>query len=306
MGELEGKVAIVTGAARGLGRCEALALAEQGARVVVNELGVAADGSGRDEGPAREVCDEIKSRGGEAVPHFGDVADWDDARGMIETAVDAFGELNILVNNAGFCRDVILHKMSEQDFDSVVRVHLKGHFCTIRHAVAYWRDRAKSEGKAPYGRMVSTASESYLFSQPGQPNYAPAKAGVVSLTMGAAQLMEKYGITANVFIPRARTRMNADGVFAAMFAKPEEGFDNFAPENATPLVSYLASPRAANISGYVFVIWGRSMRVIHGPQLGEEWTSDERWNLDSIDSVLQPFMEGRGGVVEGGYALPPM
>ena len=306
MGELEGKVAVVTGAARGLGRCEALALAREGARVVVNDLGVASDGSGRDEGPANAVCDEIKAMGGEAVPHFGDCADWNDAKGMITKAVETFGEMNILVNNAGFCRDVILHKMTEHDFDSVVRVHLKGHFCTIRHAVEYWRDKAKSDGTAPYGRMVSTASESYLFSQPGQPNYAPAKAGVISLTMGAAQLMEKYGITANVFIPRARTRMNEDGVFAAMFAKPEEGFDNFAPENTAPLVSYLASPRAGNISGYVFIVWGKSLRVIHSPQLGEEWTTDAQWNHDSIDAALQPFMKDRGGVVEGGYSVPPM
>jgi 3-oxoacyl-[acyl-carrier protein] reductase len=306
MGELDGKVAIVTGAARGLGRAEALALAREGARVVVNDLGVGSDGSGRDEGPAREVCDEIKSLGGEAVPHFGDCADWNDAKAMITTAVESFGELNILVNNAGFCRDVILHKMTEQDFDSVVRVHLKGHFCTIRHAVEYWRGKAKSEGKSPYGRMVSTASESYLFSQPGQPNYASAKAGIISLTLGAAQLMEKYGVTANVFIPRARTRMNEAGVFGAMFAKPEEGFDNFAPENAVPLVGYLASPRAAQISGYVFIIWGRSLRVVHGPELGQEWTGEEQWNSDSIHAVLDPFMKDRGGVVDGGYALPPM
>ena len=154
--------------------------------------------------------------------------------------------------------------------------------------------------------MISTASESYLFSQPGQPNYAPAKAGIVSLTMGAAQLMEKYGVTANVFIPRARTRINEDGIFAAMFAKPEEGFDNFDPNNAVPLVSYLSSPRAAKLSGYVFIIWGRSLRVVHGPQLGEEWTTDARWSPDSIHGVLEPFVKDRGGVVEGGYALPPM
>ncbi|MEZ4216622.1 MAG: SDR family NAD(P)-dependent oxidoreductase [Myxococcota bacterium] len=306
MGEMEGKVAVVTGAARGLGRVEALALAAQGCRVVVNDLGVASDGTGRDEGPARAVCDEIEAMGGEAVPHFGDVADWNDSKSMIRTAVEAFGEMNILVNNAGFCRDVILHKMTEQDFDSVVRVHLKGHFCGIRHAVEYWRNKAQTDGKPPYGRIISTASESFLFCQPGQPNYGPAKAGIVPLTIGAAQLMDKYGITANVFIPRARTRMNEDGVFAAMFAKPEEGFDNFAPENTAPLVAYLASPRAANVNGYVFIVWGRSLRVLHPPTPGEEWTSDARWTLDSIDAVVQPFMKGRPGVIGGGYALPPV
>jgi 3-oxoacyl-[acyl-carrier protein] reductase len=304
MGELEGKVAVVTGAARGLGRCEAIALAREGARVVVNDLGAASDGTGKDESPAREVCEEIESFGGEAVPHFGDVADWNDSKAMLQTAIDTFGEMNILVNNAGFCRDVILHKMTEEDFDAVIRVHLKGHFCGIRHAAEYFRDRAKSEGAAPYGRIISTASESYLFGQPGQPNYGAAKAGIVPLTMGVAQLLEKYGVTANVFIPRARTRMNEDGVFSAMFAKPEEGFDTFSPENVVPLVSYLSTPRAANISGYAFIIWGRSLRVLHGPELGEEWTQDARWDHDSIDGVLQPFMDGRGGVVEGGYAVP--
>jgi len=304
MGELEGKVAVVTGAARGLGRSEALALAREGARLVINDLGVASDGTGRDEGPAREVCEEIVAMGGEAVPHFGDVADWNDSKAMLQTAIDEFGELNILVNNAGFCRDVILHKMTEQDFDDVVRVHLKGHFCGIRHAVEYFRDKAKSDGQSPYGRIISTASESFLFGQPGQPNYAAAKAGIVPLTMGAAQLMEKYGVTANVFIPRARTRMNEEGLFGAMFARPEEGFDTFSPENTSPLVSYLASPRAANVSGYVFIVWGRSLRVLHTPMLGEEWTSEEQWSHDSIDAVLQPFMAGRGGVVEGGYSMP--
>lgn len=306
MGDMEGKVAVVTGAARGLGRVEALALAKEGCRLVINDLGVANDGSGSDEGPAREVCEEIKAMGGEAVPHFGDVADWDSSKGMIQTAIDNFGEMNILVNNAGFCRDVILHKMTEADFDSVVRVHLKGHFCGIRHAVEYWRDQAKTEGKNPYGRIISTASESFLFCQPGQPNYGAAKAGIIPLTVGAATLMEKYGITANVFIPRARTRMNEDGIFGAMFAKPEEGFDNFAPENTAPLVSYLASPRAANISGYVFIVWGRSLRVLNPPSPGDEWTSDMQWNHDSIDGVMQPYMEGRPGVIGGGYALPPV
>jgi 3-oxoacyl-[acyl-carrier protein] reductase len=304
MGDLDGRVAVITGAARGLGRCHALELAKQGARIVVNDLGVSGDGKGRDEDPARSVCEEIKAMGGEAVPHFGDVANWDDAKAMIQTAIDEFGELNILVNNAGFLRDAILFNMSEDDFDSVVRVHLKGHFCPIRHAAQYWREQGKAKGRI-YGRLISTASESYLFCPPGQPNYSAAKAGIVSLTMGAAQLLLKYGVTANVFVPRARTRMTDTGALAAMFAKPEEGFDAFAPENTSPLVGYLASPRAERISGHVFIIWNREVKVVSRPGIDEVFESEEQWNTDSLHDALGPFFEKREPVTDG-YIVPAM
>ena len=304
MGDLDGRVAIITGAARGLGRCHALELAKQGARIVVNDLGVAADGSGRDEDPARAVCEEIKAMGGEAVPHFGDVANWDDAKAMVQTAIDEFGELNILVNNAGFLRDSTLFNMSEEDFDSVVRVHLKGHFCPMRHAAQYWREQAKAKGQI-YGRLISTASESFLFCPPGQPNYSAAKAGIVSLTMGAAQLLLKYGVTANVFVPRARTRMTDTGPVAAMFAKPEAGFDAFAPENTSPLIGYLASPRAERVSGHVFVVWNREVKVVSRPGYEEIFESDAQWNTDSLHDALGPFFEKREPVTDG-YTVPAM
>jgi 3-oxoacyl-[acyl-carrier protein] reductase len=304
MGDLDGRVAIITGAARGLGRCHALQLAEQGARIVVNDLGGAADGKGRDEDPARSVCEEIKAMGGEAVPHFGDVADWNDAKSMIQTALDEFGELNILVNNAGFLRDSTLFNMSEEDFDSVVRVHLKGHFCPMRHAAQYWREQAKAKGQI-YGRLISTASESFLFCPPGQPNYSAAKAGIVSLTMGAAQLLLKYGVTANVFVPRARTRMTDTGPVAAMFAKPEAGFDAFAPENTSPLIGYLASPRAERVSGHVFVVWNREVKVVSRPGYEEIFESDAQWNTDSLHAALGPFFEKREPVTDG-YTVPAM
>jgi len=304
MGDLDGRVAIITGAARGLGRCHALQLAEQGARIVVNDLGGAADGKGRDEDPARSVCEEIKAMGGEAVPHFGDVADWNDAKSMIQTAIDEFGELNILVNNAGFLRDSTLFNMSEEDFDSVVRVHLKGHFCPMRHAAQYWREQAKAKGQI-YGRLISTASESFLFCPPGQPNYSAAKAGIVSLTMGAAQLLLKYGVTANVFVPRARTRMTDTGPVAAMFAKPEAGFDAFAPENTSPLIGYLASPRAERVSGHVFVVWNREVKVVSRPGYEEIFESDAQWNTDSLHDALGPFFEKREPVTDG-YTVPAM
>jgi 3-oxoacyl-[acyl-carrier protein] reductase len=304
MGDLDGKVAIITGAARGLGRSHALELARQGARIVVNDLGGAADGQGRDEDPARAVCEEIKAMGGEAVPHFGDVANWDHAKAMIQTAIDEFGELNILVNNAGFLRDAVLFNMSEDDFDSVIRVHLKGHFCPIRHAAQYWREQGKAKGQV-YGRLISTASESYLFCPPGQPNYSAAKAGIVTLTMGAAQLLQKYGVTANVFVPRARTRMTNTGALAAMFAKPEEGFDAFAPENTSPLIGYLASPRAERISGHVFIIWNREVKIVSRPGIDEVFESDAQWNTNSLHDALGPYFEKREPVTDG-YIVPAM
>jgi 3-oxoacyl-[acyl-carrier protein] reductase len=302
---LEGKVALVTGGATGLGRCHALELARLGARVVVNDLGAAADGSGRDESAARAVCDEIKSLGGEAVPHFGDVADWDASKGSVETAVRAFGDLNVVVCNAGFIRDAILFNMSEQDFDAVVRVHLKGHFCVMRHVTAYWRERAKAGGGTVYGRLISTSSESAFFAPPGQPNYSAAKAGIVAMTMGAAQLMQKYGVTANVIMPRARTRMNEAGPLAAIFKKPEQGFDSFAPENVSPLVGWLASPLAQRVSGHVFVIWARDVTVVSRPRLDVKFQADARWTVESLQARLGPHFEALEPVKDG-YTVPAM
>jgi 3-oxoacyl-[acyl-carrier protein] reductase len=299
---LKDKVAIVTGAARGLGRVEALELARQGAAVVVNDLGTASDGSGHDPEPAQAVVKEIEALGGRAVPHFGDVAVWDSADELIQTAVREFGQLDILVNNAGFCRDRMIFNMSEDEFDSVIRVHVKGHFATMRHAAVYWRERAKAEGGQTYGRMISTASEAFLFGSVGQPNYAAAKAGIVALTMSTAHAMLKYGVTANVICPRARTRMTSTGPVAAMFVKPEEGFDVFAPENVAPIVAYLASPEAANISGQVFVPWGKQVQVVGRPDAtnpDQLFMSDERWTPDSLHDALGPFFEKREPVRDG-------
>ena len=232
MGALDGKVAIITGAANGLGKSHALELAKQGARIVVNDLGTTADGKGRDETAARAVVDEIEKIGGEAVAHFGDVASFGDAQALIKTAVDAFGDLHILICNAGFTRDSVIFNMSEEDFDNVVRVHLKGHFAPQKFAAIYWRERSKAAGGQVYARVISTASESFLFGTPGQPNYAAAKAGIVSFTMGTAKVLLKYGGTANVVMPRARTRMTLQGPFGKMFEAPPEGFDNMNPANS--------------------------------------------------------------------------
>ncbi|MFP6661835.1 MAG: SDR family NAD(P)-dependent oxidoreductase [Myxococcota bacterium] len=303
---LDGKVAVVTGAAHGLGRIHALGLAAQGAKVVVNDLGVAVDGSGRDEAPAQNVVDEIKAAGGEAVAHFGDVADWESARGMIGAAVETFGDFHILVNNAGFTRDATLFNMTEEQFDSVVRVHLKGHFCPTKFAANYWRQKSKSEGGEIYGRLLATASESYFFTPPGQPNYSAAKAGIVSMTIGASQLLAKYGVTANIVLPRARTRMTLSGATAAMFEKPDDGFDHFAPENASPLFVYLASPEAKGISGHVFVVWGREVCVVGRPDPKKKvFQSDEAWTLGSLHDALGPFFAGLDPVSDT-YSVPPM
>ncbi len=292
MNELDGKVAVVTGAGRGLGRAHALELARLGARVVVNDLGVASDGSGRDESAGQAVVEEIKSSGGEAIAHFGDVADWEDSKSMIAAAVESFGDFNILVSNAGYCRDKMIFSMDEADFDSVIRVHLKGHFCGIRHASEYLRNKGKAEGEV-YGRILSTASEAAFFADPGQPNYSAAKAGIIAITNGAAQALAKYGVTANTFMPRARTAMTLVGQTAQFFEKPEEGFDTFDPDNVSPLVGWLASPSAANVSGNVFIVWGKQISVMDYPKRASEFDSPDAWNHESVGAALGGFFEDR-------------
>ena len=305
MSVLDGKVAVVTGAARGLGRVEALELARLGARVVVSDLGTQGDGSGSDSDAAHAVVEEIAKAGGEAVAHFGDVADWNDSKAMIQTAIDHFGGLDILVNNAGFCRDKMIFSMSEEDFDAVIRVHVKGHFCGIRHATEYWRNKGKAEGGSVYGRIVSTASEAFIFASVGQPNYAAAKAGIVAMTGSAAQAMAKYGVTANTIMPRARTRMTDTGMTAVIFAKPEEGFDTFAPEHVAPLVGYLASPASANSSGNVFLVWGKAISVLSHPGHAADFSSEEPWDYKGVEGVLTPYLKDKRPIADS-FIVPPM
>jgi 3-oxoacyl-[acyl-carrier protein] reductase len=304
MGLLDGRVAIVTGAGQGLGRVEALELARNGASVVVNDLGTAADGSGSSEEPARAVVAEIEAAGGKAVTAFGDVANWDDAARIVQTAVDAFGDLDILVNNAGFSRDGMIVKMTEDQFDSVIRVHLKGHFCMIRHTMSYWRDKSKSSGGEPlYGRLISTASDAFLMGNLGQPNYAAAKAGITFLTLSAARECQRFGATANVILPRARTRMTNTGPWAAIFQKPEEGFDTFAPEHIGPVVAWVASPHAANVSGHLIQVWGKHVRVFERPQPALDFENENEWSVDELQKVLGPHFEGKKPV-DDSFALP--
>ena len=304
MGDLNGKVAVVTGAGRGLGREEAMQLARQGARVVINDINLPDA-----EEAAHATVEEIKGFGGEAIAVFGDCADSNDAENLLKTTIDTFGDLNILVNNAGFCRDKTIFGMSDDEFDSVVRVHLRGHFINMRNATKYWRDRAKA-GEEVYGRLVSTASEAAIFGSAGQPNYASAKAGIIAMTMGTAQLMIKYGVTANVIMPRALTDMTAGGQTAEMFQPPADGgFHAFDAANVAPLVGYLASPDAAKISGEVFVVWGNQVQILQRPTLTEAFVNPEgeqKWTPEGLHGSLSSHYNDDYMSVWGGYSVPPM
>ncbi|MGH9050111.1 MAG: SDR family NAD(P)-dependent oxidoreductase [Acidimicrobiia bacterium] len=292
---MDGKVAIVTGAGRGLGRAEALELARVGANVVVNDLGRTLHGE-QEQSAADAVVEEIAAAGGNAIAHYGDVASWDDADDLVRTAVEHFGRLDILVNNAGFLRDRMIFKMSEAEFDDVIRVHLKGHFCPTRHATAYWRDRSKADDAPVYGRIVNTASEAGLAGSPGQPNYAAAKGGIIQLTLATAQAVARYGVTANAIAPRALTRMTEQ---LPGFDASEGDLDVFAPENVSPLVAYLASPAAAKVSGQVFVVWGRKIDVLAGPGVDRRFETDDRWTPAGVDDALTSFYEVRTPIQDG-------
>ncbi|MFE5486971.1 3-oxoacyl-ACP reductase [Streptomyces sp. NPDC056527] len=292
---LEGLSAIVTGAGRGLGRAEALELARLGASVVVNDYGQAGrDGSGdASAAPAEEVAAEIRAAGGRAVAHLGDVADFETARGLVDLAVGEFGKLDILVNNAGILRDRMVFSMSEEEWDSVIRVHLKGHFNTTHFAAVHWRGRAKAGESGVYGRIVNTSSEAFLAGSAGQPNYAAAKGGIVGLTTSTALALAKYGVTANAICPRARTRMTED-VFAG-FAEPAAGeLDALAPEHVAPLVGYLASPAAASVNGQLLVVHGGMVAIVDRPRVSAKFdTSKDAFTYEELDGLLSPHYAGR-------------
>jgi NAD(P)-dependent dehydrogenase (short-subunit alcohol dehydrogenase family) len=286
---LEGRVCIVTGAGRGLGRAHALELARHGARVVVNDLGVSADGREPTSGPAAEVVDEIRAAGGEAVANGDDVADWAGAGRLVAAAVEAWGRLDVLVNNAGFLRDRMFVNTSEDEWDAVIRVHLKGHFAPARHAAALWRDLAK-KGEKPDARIINTTSGAGLQGSVGQGTYSAAKGGIASLTLVQAAELARYGVTANAIAPAARTRMT-ESAFAEMMKAPEAGaFDAMAPETVSPRVAWLASVESREVTGRVFEISGGAVSVADGWRPGAKVDRGARWDAREIGGAVRELI----------------
>ncbi|MGW6660968.1 SDR family oxidoreductase [Rhodococcus sp. NPDC055024] len=291
-GLVDGRVVIITGAGRGIGRAHALAFAAEGAKVVVNDIGAGADGSETGESPAEQVVAEIIAAGGQAVVNGDDVADWAGAENLIKTAIDTFGGLDVLVNNAGFLRDRMLVGMSEGEWDAVIRVHLKGHFAPLRHAAAYWRGEAKA-GKTVDARIINTSSGAGLQGSIGQGNYAAAKAGIAEMTIQAAAELKNYGVSVNAIAPAARTRMTvgAGGAMAESMAAPEEGFDAMAPENISPLVVWLGSAESKDVTGRVFEVEGGKITVAEGWRHGPSEDKGDRWDPKEIGSVVATLLE---------------
>lgn len=283
------RVAVVTGAGRGIGRAHALAFAAEGARVVVNDVGVALDGSSTAEGPAQDVVDEIEAAGGKAVANTDDVADFDGARRLVETATSRFGALDVLVNNAGFLRDRMLINLDEKDWDDVVRVHLKGHFATLRHAGQYWRSESKA-GRARDARVINTSSGAGLLGSVGQGNYSAAKAGIAGMTLVAATELARYGVSVNAIAPTARTRMTEEA-FASDMAAPDSGFDAMAPENISPLVVWLGSPESAEVTGRVFEVGGGEISVAQSWRHGPSAHRDRTWRPGELGPVVRDLVE---------------
>jgi NAD(P)-dependent dehydrogenase (short-subunit alcohol dehydrogenase family) len=262
-GLLDGKVAIVTGAGRGLGREEALALARSGAKVIVNDIGTSLAGEGKDESAAAGVVREIRAAGGEAAAGYEDIASWDGAKRTVQQAYDSFGRLDVLVNNAGVLRDRMSFNMSEEEFDLVMRVHCKGHFAMTRHACERWREAAKKSGTT-FGRIINTASEAGLMGSAGNSNYAMAKAAIAALTISIAREMGKYGVTSNFIAPRARTRMTDSMPNHSIFDAPASGFDRFLPTWPAQLVAFLATEAAGDVNGQGFIVWGGEVTLVKG------------------------------------------
>ncbi|MFD6156020.1 SDR family oxidoreductase [Nocardia sp. NPDC060256] len=279
-----GRTVIVTGAGRGIGRAHALAFAAAGARVVVNDLGSALDGAATGETPAEQVVAEIAALGGTAVANGDDIADWQGGQRLIRQAVDTFGGLDVLVNNAGFVRDRMLVNLGEDEWDAVIRVHLKGHFVTMRHAIEYWRGESKA-GRPVDGRIINTSSGAGLQGSVGQGNYGAAKAGIAGLTLTAAAEFARYGVTVNSIAPAARTRMT-ETVFAETMARPDDGFDAMAPENISPLVVWLGSAQSAAVTGRMFEVEGGKVALADGWRHGVAVDRGARWSPAELGPVV--------------------
>ena len=284
----EGRVVIVTGAGRGLGRAHALAFAAAGAMVVVNDLGVENDGRGGSSAPAHEVVDAIRAAGGEAIANGSDIADWSQAGALVRAAIDAFGRLDVVVNNAGFVRDRMFVSTSEEEWDAVLRVHLKGHFCATRQACDHWRAESKA-GRPVDARIVNTSSGAGLQGSVGQSAYSAAKAGIAALTLVQAAELGRYGITSNAIAPSARTRMT-EGVFADMMKKPDAGFDAMDPANVSPLVVWLGSAESRSVTGCVFEVAGGRISLADGWRGGPEVDKGARFEPDEVGGVVHELL----------------
>lgn len=280
-GICEGRVVIITGAGGGLGREYALAFAAEGASVVVNDINTEA---------AQKVVDEITAAGGKAVVNSSDITNYDDSLNAVKQAIDSFGDLHVVVNNAGICRDRMFASLTEQEWDAVIAVHLKGHFCISSHAVHYWRGKSK-EGKDPHARIINTSSGAGLNGSIGQSNYVAAKGGIAALTLNQAAELARYGVTANALAPSARTGMT-EGVFADMMKKPEDGgFDHFDPANVAPLVVWLGSTESANVTGRVFEVEGGKISVADGWRSTEGVDKGAKWEPAEVGQGVKAALE---------------
>jgi NAD(P)-dependent dehydrogenase (short-subunit alcohol dehydrogenase family) len=292
MGLLDGKVAVVTGAGRGIGREEALVLAGEGARVVVNDVGAGLHGeSSQDAHPAEEVVALIRERGGEAAVNGDDISTWAGGKNVVEQAIDTFGALDILVNNAGILRDKMSFNMDESDWDDVIRVHLKGHFAATHHAAVYWRNRSKS-GEDVTGRIINTSSEAGLFGNAGQANYAAAKAGIAALTWVEARELGRYGVTSNAIAPRARTRMTETIFGGDGMSADAGGFDAWDPKNIANVAAFLAAPASADITGQILVVFGGNIYAVSAFKAVGQVTRDAEWSPEELVAAKGDLFKG--------------
>jgi NAD(P)-dependent dehydrogenase (short-subunit alcohol dehydrogenase family) len=288
MGICDGRVVIITGAGRGLGREHALAFAAEGAKVVVNDVGASLQGDGNDMSPAQEVVDLIRANGGEAITNGDDIADWEGAGRLVQSAIDTFGGLDTVVTNAGIVRDRMFVNMSVDEWDAVIRVHLRGTFCPVKHAVDYWRAESKA-GRPREGRVVTTSSGAGLHGSVAQTNYSAAKAGIATFTINIAAELGRIGVNANSIAPSARSRMTEEA-FAEMMAKPETGFDAMDPANISPLVVWLGSGDC-NVSGRIFECAGGLISLADGWQVGAEFDKGAKWDPAEIGSVVDDLVK---------------
>jgi len=287
-GICEGRVVIVTGAGRGIGREHALELARQGAKVVVNDLGVSNSGEGGGQGPADEVVQTIRDMGGEAVANGADVADWAQTEGLVRQAIDEFGRLDAVVNNAGFVRDRMFVSCSEEEWDAVIRVHLKGHFCVARHAAAYWRGQVKA-GEEVDARIINTTSGAGVLGSIGQSSYSAAKAGIATLTLVQAAELGRYGITANAICPIARTRMT-EGAFGDSMKAPDQGFDENDPANVSPFIAWLASSQSREVTGRVWEVFGGTITAFDGYRREQTVDIGKRWDAADVGPAVKDLL----------------